>query len=110
MKNTIATFVAMSFLIGCSCHAGSVKAQSPDENVVKGEYLVVIDNTIINMDTAKQKMMDELGKCEIKKLSSSIAHIIFDKDPGFDKVKEELNELKWIKSVEQNKVSAKISK
>ena len=110
MKNTIATVVTTFFLIGCSCHAGSVKAQSPDENVVKGSYLVVIDNTIIKMDTAKQKMMGELEKCKIEKLSSSIAHIIFDKDadPGLEKVKEELNELKWIKSVEQDRV-AKIS-
>jgi hypothetical protein len=111
MKNTIATFVTMFFLIGCTCHAGSVKAQSPDDNTIKGSYLVVIDNTMIKMDEAKQRMMDELANCKVEKLSPNIAHIIFDKDDdsGLEKVKERLSGLKWVKSVEPDRV-VKISK
>ncbi len=107
MKKNFMTFLGILFLFGCSCHAGSVKAQNQDEDVVKGEYLVVIDNAVIKMETAKQKMMEQLGNCEIKKLSGSIAHIIFDKDndPGLKKVTEKLKGLDWVRSVEPNRIA-----
>ena len=111
MKNTIATFATIFFLVGCSCHAGSVKPQSTDDNTIKGSYLVVIDNTMIKMDEAKQRMMDGLVQCKIEKLSPNIAHIMFDKDadPGLEKVKKDLFGLTWVKSVEPDRV-VKISK
>ncbi len=113
-QNVIATVAITFFLIGCACNAGSVKTQRPND-VVNGEYLVVIDSTMIKMDEAKQKIIDEFKKnkveCKTKRLSSSVVHLIFDKetDFGLDKVKKDLSTLKWVKSVEPNRI-VKISK
>jgi hypothetical protein len=89
-----------------TCYAGSVKPnRTVTDNVISGEYVVVINNAELGSSIAQKELQAAIGKCEVKMISKNIAHIILDpkNDPGLEKIKSLLSKLKWVKAVEQNK-------
>jgi len=103
-------FVISSVLIysvfSCSCYAGGVKPnRTVQDNVVPGEYVVVISNAEIRSDIAEKELQTAIGNCKVKMISKSVAHIILDpkEDPGLEKIKKILSKFKWVKAIEQNK-------
>ena len=110
MKILISTFIAVLAFTGCSCYAGSVKPKEEQQNVVKGEYLVLAPKVKINTVVIIKDALEELAPCTVKKLPFDIVQVTFEPkvDPGLEAVQNKLKPYQWIKSVEPNRI-AKIS-
>jgi len=99
--------IALAFsVINGSCYAaGAAPNMTVTDNIIKGEYIVVINNTEISPSVAQKELRIAMGECEVTMISKSAAHIVFDikNDPGLEEIKKKLSKFKWVKTVEQNK-------